>query len=134
MPSVKGPANHITELALQSQLQVQRHQSTAQQAPEFTLQGPALQAARRQAETAETAETVDPKTRQAAQDFEAFFIGHLLKDMRKSLPKGGLFAESGESRMMQDMLDETVADDLAHKGRGIGLAQVLMKQLQQSRS
>ena len=131
MPSVKGPANHITELALQSQLQVQRHQSTAQQAPEFTLQGPALQAARRQTETAET---VDPKTRQAAQDFEAFFIGHLLKDMRKSLPKGGLFAESGESRMMQDMLDETVADDLAHKGQGIGLAQVLMKQLQQSRS
>lgn len=131
MPSVKGPANRITELALQSQLQSQRRQPTAQRAPEFTLQGPALQAARRQTETAET---VDPKTRQAAQDFEAFFIGHLLKDMRKSLPKGGLFAESGESRMMQDMLDETVADDLAHKGRGIGLAQVLMKQLQQSRS
>lgn len=102
----------------------------AQQNTVFELKGPALQAARRAAEAAD----IDPKTRQAAQDFEAFFIGHLLKDMRNSLPEGGLFEQSSESRMMHDMLDENMADDLAHKGQGIGLAQVLMKQLQQSRS
>lgn len=96
----------------------------------FELKGPALQAAHRSEETAE----IEPKTRKAAQDFEAFFIGHLLKDMRKSLPEGGLFEQSSESRMMHDMLDESMADDLAHKGQGIGLAQVLMKQLHQSRS
>ena len=76
----------------------------------------------------------DEKTVKATQDFEAFFIGHLLKDMRASLPKGGLFPESGESRMMQDMLDENMADNLAHKGPGIGLSKVLLQQLKQSRS
>lgn len=96
----------------------------------FELQGPALQAARRAEEISE----IDPKIRKSAQDFEAFFIGHLLKDMRKSLPEGGLFEQSSESRMMHDMLDESMADDLAHKGPGIGLAQVLMKQLHRSRS
>lgn len=125
MPSVNGVFSAINP-AQSSQVR----SASAPVNTVFELKGPALQAAREQEKLAE----VDPKVRQAAQDFEAFFLGHLLKDMRNSLPKGGLFPESGESRMMQDMMDESLADDLAHKGNGIGLAQVLMKQLQQSRS
>jgi peptidoglycan hydrolase FlgJ len=124
MPNV----NALNAALSQGKLSAGRSQT--EQNTVFELKGPALQAARRASEAAE----VDPKTRQAAQDFEAFFIGHLLKDMRNSLPEGGLFEQSSESRMMHDMLDENMADDLAHKGQGIGLAQVLMKQLQQSRS
>ncbi len=129
MPNVKG----VADASLLQALSSSRATGTASHGSQntvFELKGPALQAAREQEQLA----NVDPKVRQAAQDFEAFFLGHLLKDMRNSLPKGGLFPESGESRMMQDMMDESLAEDLAHKGRGIGLAQVLMKQLQQSRS
>lgn len=129
MPNVKGVAD-ASLLNLSSPRATRTAGQNSGQNTVFELKGPALQAAREQERLAE----IDPKVRQAAQDFEAFFLGHLLKDMRNSLPKGGLFPESGESRMMQDMMDESLAEDLAHKGRGIGLAQVLMKQLQQSRS
>ena len=109
MPNV----NALSAALSQGKLSAGRSQT--EQNTIFELKGPALQAARRAAEVAE----IDPKTRQAAQDFEAFFLGHLLKDMRNSLPEGGLFEQSSESRMMHDMLDENMADDLAHKGRAL---------------
>ena len=68
--------------------------------------------------------------KKAIQDFEAFFLGHILKEMRKTVPEGGLFGNSPEEGMMRDLLDEEWANQLA-QGRGIGLAQVLYRQLQQ---
>jgi len=76
---------------------------------------------------------VAPRIKEAAQDFEAFFLTQIFKEMRKTLPEGGLFEQGPQEKMMLEMLDEKMSDQLAHKGSGIGLAQVLMHQLQQSR-
>lgn len=75
-------------------------------------------------------EPVTPQLKKAIQGFEAFFLGQILKDMRKTVPEGGLFGNSPEEGMMRDLLDEEWATQLA-QGRGIGLAQVLYRQLQQ---
>lgn len=75
-------------------------------------------------------EPVKPQLKKAIQDFEAFFLGQIMKDMRKTVPEGGLFGNSPEEGMMRDLLDEEWATQLA-QGRGIGLAQVLYRQLQQ---
>ncbi len=125
--------NSIHEIALAT-LPTQSPGSAARP-PAFDLkQFAAAQGHVAQKSTAFDAKPLDPKTVEAVKDFEAFFLGHMFKEMRASLPEGGLFPESSESRMMQDMMDENMAEHLAHKGPGVGLAQVLMKQLQQSRS
>ncbi len=76
---------------------------------------------------------VPPRIKKAAQDFEAFFLTQIFKEMRKTLPEGGLFEAGPQEKMMLEMLDEKMSDHLAHQGSGIGLAQVLMHQLQQSK-
>lgn len=68
--------------------------------------------------------------RAAAQQFEALFIQQLLKTMRAAKLGEGLF-DSEESEFYLDMSDKQMAIDLA-KGKGIGLADMIVKQLSQS--
>ena len=63
----------------------------------------------------------------AAKQFEAVFVNMLLKSMRESLPQDGPF-QSETTRMYTGMLDQQLAQDIA--GKGIGLADMLVKQLQ----
>jgi flagellar protein FlgJ len=63
----------------------------------------------------------------AAKQFEAVFVNMLLKSMRESLPQDGPF-QSDQSRMYTGMLDQQLAQDIA--GKGIGLADMLVKQLE----
>lgn len=66
--------------------------------------------------------------REAARQFEALFIHTLLKNMRESsLGEGGLF-DNDQSRMYQGMFDQQIAGTMA-AGGGIGLAEVLVRQL-----
>jgi Rod binding domain-containing protein len=64
---------------------------------------------------------------QVAQQFEALFLQMMIKRMREATPKDGLF-DSDQSRMMQSLLDEHLATQLASPG--IGLAQSLLAQMQ----
>ncbi|PKL75949.1 MAG: hypothetical protein CVV27_12755 [Candidatus Melainabacteria bacterium HGW-Melainabacteria-1] len=75
-------------------------------------------------------DAVNDSLKKAVQDFEAFFVGQIMKDMRKTVPESGLFGQGPEEGMMRDLLDEEWAKQLA-TGRGIGLAQVLFRQMQQ---
>lgn len=75
-------------------------------------------------------EPVNAPLKKAIQDFEAFFLGQVMKDMRKTVPESDLFGKGAEEDMMRDLLDEEWATQMAH-GRGIGLAKVLYRQLQQ---
>lgn len=63
----------------------------------------------------------------AAQQFEAVFVDMLLKSMRATMPKGGLL-ESNQTQFYTSMLDSQVAQGMA--SRGIGLADMMVKQLQ----
>jgi peptidoglycan hydrolase FlgJ len=62
----------------------------------------------------------------AAQQFEAMFIGMLMKSMRDATPQDGLF-DSDQTRLYQSMLDQQMAQAMAK--RGIGLGAMMVKQL-----
>jgi peptidoglycan hydrolase FlgJ len=70
--------------------------------------------------------------KEAARQFESLFTQMLLKSMReanKSFGEDSLFG-SDQADMYQDMFDDQIAMQLS-KGRGLGLADMLVRQLQQ---
>lgn len=70
----------------------------------------------------------DNELRQAAVEFEALFIHHMLSSMRRAVPKSELFPASPARDIFEGMLDEELASISASAG-GLGLAQMLLAQL-----
>ncbi len=68
------------------------------------------------------------KLQKACTEFESILITYMLKSMRSTVEKGGLFENSTESQIMDSMLDENLALGIA-KGGGIGLAKILFADL-----
>lgn len=62
-----------------------------------------------------------------AKQFEALFLQMMLKSMRAATPGDPLLSGEG-SRMYRDLFDQQVSLELA-KGKGIGIADLLMRQL-----
>lgn len=65
--------------------------------------------------------------RAAAKQFEGMFLQMVLKSMRDAMPTDSMFG-SDQSRMYQSLLDQQMAVNLA-QGRGVGLAEVIYRQL-----
>jgi flagellar protein FlgJ len=73
--------------------------------------------------------TDDPEEiKKAAQAFEAYFISSLLKEMRKTIPKGGFLGAGPGREIYESLLDEALATKMAER-EGIGLAKLLVKKL-----
>jgi flagellar protein FlgJ len=68
----------------------------------------------------------DEALKGAAKQFEAIFLNMVMKSMREATPSESPF-ESDQSKMFLSMLDQEMTQKLAD--RGIGLAEVLVKQL-----
>lgn len=66
--------------------------------------------------------------RRACNDFEAIILRQMLKSMRDTVPKDGLFGQSYANEMYQGLHDAALADDMAH-GKGMGLGELLYMQL-----
>src|SRR3972149_5107872 len=66
------------------------------------------------------------RLRNTAQEFEGMFLGMLMKAMRSTVGKGGLFKEGSDTQMYREMFDEEVGRALARAG-GIGLAQMILR-------
>lgn len=66
-----------------------------------------------------------------AGQFDAMFTQMMLKSMRDATPDGGLF-DSHTSKMYTSMLDQQLAQQMSQ--RGIGVADMLMKQLTRNAS
>ena len=64
---------------------------------------------------------------EVAQQFESIFITMMMKAMRDTLPKDGLFASS-QMDTYQEMFDQQMALDLSRQN-GLGLAAVIERQL-----
>jgi flagellar protein FlgJ len=64
----------------------------------------------------------------AAKQFEALFLGMVLKSMREANFGGGIF-DNEQSRMYQSLLDQQLAQNMAQAG-GAGLAKALLRQLE----
>ena len=62
----------------------------------------------------------------AARQFEALFLGMMLKSMREATPRDGLM-DSEQSRLYMSMLDQQLSQSMA--ARGVGLAEIMMRQL-----
>lgn len=69
--------------------------------------------------------------RKVAQEFESLFMNEMLKAMRSANAAfgEGNFMNSNESKTYQDMHDQQLSVTLAKEGRGIGLADVLVRQM-----
>ncbi|TCT14007.1 flagellar protein FlgJ [Natranaerovirga pectinivora] len=66
--------------------------------------------------------------KEMCREFESYFIEQMFKEMRKTVPKSGLIQESHGEQIFTDMLYQEYAKE-ASKGQGMGLAQMLYKQL-----
>ena len=72
-------------------------------------------------------ENPDNAVGEVAQQFESIFITMMMKAMRDTLPKDGLFASS-QMDTYQEMFDQQLALDLSREN-GLGLAAVIERQL-----
>lgn len=70
------------------------------------------------------------KLKELAQEFEAIFIQQMYKEMRKTIDDDGLIPKTNAEQMMTEMQDLESARETARHG-GIGLAEMMLKQLQQ---
>lgn len=66
-------------------------------------------------------------------ELESIFIHQLISQMRASIPQDGFLTKSSGEKIFQDMLDQEYAKKISHAG-GIGLAEMLYKQLSTERS
>jgi flagellar protein FlgJ len=77
------------------------------------------------------AKNSDPaSTRKVAQQFESMFLSMMLKNMRATLPGSDPLANDA-SKMATDMYDQQIAQTMS-KGKGIGLADALVAQIERA--
>ncbi|MBX3664108.1 MAG: flagellar assembly peptidoglycan hydrolase FlgJ [Burkholderiales bacterium] len=75
----------------------------------------------------------DAAIKDAARQFEVLFMNMLLKSMRDATPQEGMF-DSEQTRFYTAMLDQQLSDKLSSSKRGLGLADIMVRQLQRSTS
>src|SRR3989304_4028556 len=78
---------------------------------------------------AQARQSPDQALKAAAQQFETVFMNMMLKSMREATPQDGMF-DSEQTKMFTGMLDQQLAQNLS--SRGIGLADIMAKQLSRS--
>ncbi|MGP6420400.1 flagellar assembly peptidoglycan hydrolase FlgJ [Pseudomonas putida] len=73
----------------------------------------------------------DANMRKVAQEFESLFLGEMLKSMRSATEALGKDnpMNTPAAKQYQEMYDQQLAVSLSREGGGIGLADVLMKQM-----
>ncbi len=93
----------------------------------FALDGNGLDELKRKARDVSNGDSQKQALRQAAGQFEAVFMNMLLKSMRDSLPKDGVF-ESESTRTFTGMYDQQLAQKISEKG--VGLADMIVRQVE----
>jgi len=73
-------------------------------------------------------EVSSTRLRKAARDFEALFVGYMLKSMRDAMPQSKLFGDGFGADMMSSMMDAELARTMT-QSRSFGLAEMLYRQL-----
>jgi flagellar protein FlgJ len=73
----------------------------------------------------------DKALKVAAQQFETVFLNMMLKSMREATPQDGMM-DSEQTRMFTGMLDQQLAQEMS--ARGVGLADVMVRQLGRNQS
>ena len=76
---------------------------------------------------AQLKEETGPSPQQAGEQLEAFFLRHMLAEMRSS-SSDGMFSGGYGGKMFQEMLDEAMADEMSASG-GLGIADLITAEL-----
>jgi flagellar protein FlgJ len=76
-------------------------------------------------------QTPDQALKAAAQQFESVFLNMMLKSMREATPQEGMF-DNEQTKMFTGMLDQQLAQTMS--SRGVGLAEVMVRQLSHNQS
>ncbi len=71
------------------------------------------------------------RMKQTAQDFEAIFVQQIFKEMKRTIPDGGLLPRGQAEEIYSDLQDMEAAKQLTNRG-GIGLAEMLLEQLEKT--
>ena len=77
----------------------------------------------------------DANMRKVAQEFESLFLGEMLKSMRSATNALGQDnpLNTAEAKQYQEMYDQQLAVSMSREGGGIGLADVLMRQMSKNK-
>lgn len=67
------------------------------------------------------------KLKEACKEFEGILMKMMYSQMKKTIPEKGLLEKSAAREIFEDMLDEEIMNNA--KDRGIGVAEILYKQL-----
>ncbi|SPD72670.1 hypothetical protein PITCH_A1470019 [uncultured Desulfobacterium sp.] len=73
----------------------------------------------------------DSQLREACSELESMFIYYLLKEMRETVPKDGLFSGGKTEQMYTSFFDIQLANEIAAK-RSIGISSILFDQMKSS--
>ena len=72
-----------------------------------------------------------PRAKEAATQFEALLLQQMIQAMWSSVPQGGLISGSREEELYRDMLNESLARNIA-EGQGIGIKEVVLNDMRRS--
>jgi soluble lytic murein transglycosylase-like protein len=68
----------------------------------------------------------------AAKEFEGVFLNQLMKAMRATIPENELFNSAGPTKFYQQMYDTEMSKALADRDTGMGIARLIVQQLETS--
>jgi flagellar protein FlgJ len=102
-------------MSLEPQAFRRLHQKTAAKEPLRLDKGP------HQASEAE-------RLKQACDSFEALFMQQMLKQMRATVPKDGMFGGGSAERIYTDMLDAELSKEMSAEG-GLGISRLLFEHM-----
>ncbi len=71
----------------------------------------------------------EKQLRKACADFEAIFTYQLFQSMRHTIPDSGLLNKFPGKETYEMMMDQKVAEELSRRSHGLGLKEMLYKQL-----
>jgi Rod binding domain-containing protein len=71
----------------------------------------------------------EKRLRKSCADFEAIFTYQLFKSMRDTIPDSGLVKKFPGKETYDMMMDQKVAEELSKRDNGLGLKEMLYKQL-----
>lgn len=83
--------------------------------------------------TSDFSQTKEKDLKKMCTQFESIFITHLLRQMRKALPKSDFLGGGIAGDIFRDQWDEVLAEKIA-QGGGIGLAKILYEKVSHQES
>ena len=106
------------------ELQNKVEAAKAGEAPAETAKGAASTATDEEKARAQ----LEKRLKDACEGFESMLLSIMYKEMRNTVPKNQLFGDDNAHEIWQSMLDTAMMEEAAKSG-GIGLAELLYKQL-----